>query len=518
MRLRALARRTSGSGAASGATAVRAPRTIGANAVRAGTTLVLAFGLLAGGAGWWQVVDAHRLATAPDNPSVVALTRRAMRGPIVDRTGTWLARSTRDANGEAVRHYRDASVSPVVGYASRLYGTAGLERAYNAELLGLTGADPFTEMTGKFGARPQAQMGLQLSLDLRLQRAAVKALGTDKGAVVMLDPTTGEILALVSTPVYNANAIADPATARTTFEALQQDASHPLLPRATLGRYVPGSVFKIVTAIAGLDSGAITPQTTFPDQPAAEATGLLVNGFRIRDDHHPETGSTPLDLAAATEASCNIWYAEAGLRIGGERLVSEAGKLGFGEAIPFDLPTAVSRVTSGEGSAPGGFADDTELASASFGQGETFVTPLQMALVAAAVANHGVLMRPHLVTAVTGTGPGARTIGPDTWRRVMSEDGAAALEAAMLQAVDGDIGRRFTSGAAIPGVAVAGKSGTAELGGKGEPHSWFIGFVPGTDPHIAIAVVVERGGRGGERAAPLAGQLLRLYLDLYGRP
>jgi peptidoglycan glycosyltransferase len=409
-------------------------------------------------------------------------------------------------------------VSHVVGYASRKYGTAGLERTYNAELLGLAGTDPFGDLTQKFNGPSDRRLGLQLSLDLRLQRAAVKALGNDKGAVVMLDPTTGEILALASTPTYDASAIADPATATRTFERLQADDDRPLLPRSTLGRYVPGSVLKILTGIAALNAGAIEPSTTFAEQPAAEEKGLVVEGFRIRDGHHPETGDTALDLTGATEVSCNIWYALAGLRTGGDRLVSEAAKLGFGDVLPFELPTAISRVTSGEGNAPGGFTDDAELASASFGQGETFVTPLQMALVAATVANDGVLMKPHVVTALTGEGAGARTIGPEAWRRIMSEDDARALQAAMREAVEGDLGRRFTPGAKVAGIPTAGKSGTAELGGKGEPHSWFIGFAPVENPKVVIAVLVERGGRGGERAAPLAGDLMERYFELYGRP
>ncbi len=131
---------------------------------------------------------------------MIAIARRALRGPIVDRTGAWLARSERDANGEAVRQYRDDTISHVVGYASRRYGTAGLERSYNAELLGLSGSGAFGELMDKFGQEPDRRLGLQLSLDLRLQRAAVRGLGSDAGAVVMLDPTTGEILALASTP------------------------------------------------------------------------------------------------------------------------------------------------------------------------------------------------------------------------------------------------------------------------------------------------------------------------------
>ena len=284
---------------------------------------------------------------------MIAIARRSLRGPIEDRNGQWLARSDRDANGEATREYRDDSVSHVVGYASRRYGTAGLEREYNAELLGLLGADPLGDLTSKFNDQPSRRLGLRLSLDLRLQRAAIRGLGGDRGAVVMLDPATGEILALASTPVYDASAIADPDTATATFERLQADDDRPLLPRATLGRYVPGSVFKIVTGIAGLNAGAVEPSTTYPEQPAAEEDGLVVEGFRIRDGHHPQTGATELDMTGATEVSCNIWYALTGLETGGDRLVDEAAKLGFGATIPFDLPTAISRVTSGDGTGPG---------------------------------------------------------------------------------------------------------------------------------------------------------------------
>lgn len=500
-------------------TPVRRPmRPVAANVFRTGVALAVAFAILAGGAGWWQVVEAQRLSTDPDNPAVVAAARRTLRGPIVDRNGGWLARSGRDANGEATREYREPSISHVLGYASRLYGTAGLERAYNAELLGLAGGNPLDDALGKFDPRPSEVLGLRLALDLRLQRIAMELLGNDRGSVVLLDPTTGEVLALASTPTYDASAIADPARAREAFAALRDDPAQPLLPRATLGRYTPGSVFKIVTAIAALDAGAVTPATTFPEQPGAEEDGLLVSGFRIRDAHHPQTGDEELDLTGATEVSCNLWYALAGLETGGDALVQRAGELGFGAPLPFDLPTATSQVTGGDGPAPGGFVDDVELASAAFGQGETFVTPLQMALVASTVANDGVLMRPRLVTELTSASGGARELGPETWRRVLDEGNARAIQVAMQEAVEGDLGRLFTRGAKVAGVPTAGKSGTAELGGSGEPHSWYIGFAPVEQPRVAIAVIVEQGGRGGERAAPLAGTLLTRFFELYGRP
>jgi peptidoglycan glycosyltransferase len=327
----------------------------------------------------------------------------------------------------------------------------------------------------------------------------------------MLDPTTGEVLALASTPTYDASAVTDPRTSEAAFAALRDDPAEPLLPRATLGRYVPGSVFKIVTAIAGLGSGSISPATTYEEQPGAEADGLRVQGFRIRDGHHRQTGNERLDLIGATEVSCNIWYALTGLKTGGRDLVGYADRMGFDAALPFELPTAVSQVTNGDGSAPGGFADDVELANAAYGQAETFVTPLQMALVAATVANDGELMQPRLVTAMTGKDR-TRTFGPERMAQVIDASDARDINRAMVAAVEGDYGQHFTSGAKVRGVTTAGKSGTAELGGTGEPHSWFIGFAPAEAPTVVIAVLVEQGGRGGETAAPIAGDLMTRYL------
>jgi peptidoglycan glycosyltransferase len=486
-------------------------RPLGRTIVHVALVLAIAFGTLAAAGGYWAVVKAPELVRSPNDPAVIAAARTVPRGRILDRDGVVLARNEEDANGELYRVYKTRALSHVVGYASTKYGRAGLELAYDAELSGLAG-DSVSDALRKFGADPYDPKDLTISIDEPLQRAAVRALGDFRGSVVMLDPRTGEILALASTPTYDASAIADPATADATFADLREDRGQPLLPRATLGRYVPGSVFKIVTAIAGLGSGAISPSTTYEEQPPAEEDGLLVEGFRVQDGHHPETGDEALDLPSATEVSCNIWYALTGLRTGGADLVDMAARMGFGERLPFDLPTAVSQVTGGDGDAPGGFVDDVELANAAYGQAETFVTPLQMALVAATVANDGELMRPRLVTAMTGK-EGTRTLGPETWRRVIDADDARAINAAMVEAVEGDLGRRFTAGADVPGVTTAGKSGTAELGGRGEPHSWFIGFAPAEDPQVAIAVVVERAGRGGEVAAPIAGRLMERYLE-----
>ena len=488
-----------------------ARRPIGRTTFHVAVVLSVCFAIVAGAVGYWSVVEAPGLVSSPNDAAVINAARTVPRGLIKDRDGNVLASNKKDKNGEAYRVYASRAFSQVIGYASNVYGRAGLELAYNAELTGLA-SDPVSDALAKFGADRFNPQDLTLSLSSDLQKAAVAALGKHRGAIVMLDPRNGEVLALASTPTYDASAIANPDTAQDAFTALQNDPSQPLLPRATLGRYVPGSVFKIVTAIAGLGSGAITPETTYKQQPAAEKTGLLVQGFRVRDGHHPETGSTPLDLIHATEVSCNIYYALTGLQTGGQALVDYAARMGFGQPLPFDLPTAASQVTSGDGSQPGGFVDNVELANAAYGQAETFVTPLQMALVASTVANGGELMKPRLVTALSSDRSGTQTIGPSSMGRVIAATDAGSIRDAMVQAVEGPLGQEFTTGAKVPGVTTAGKSGTAQLGGTGEPHSWFIGFAPAENPTVAIAVIVEQAGRGGEVAAPIAGDLMTRYL------
>jgi penicillin-binding protein A len=483
---------------------------IGSALLRVVLALAVAFGGLAAGAGYWQVIRSAELSSAPNDAAVIAAARRVLRGEITDRDGVRLAWNERDANGEPYRVYASRSLSGVIGYASRRFDKAGLERQWDAQLSGVVSADPLRDFLRKFQSDPSDPQALRTSLVLELQDAAVAALGRNRGAIVMLDPRSGEVLVLASTPTFDASAIANPETSAAAFRRVNEDDRRPLLPRATQGRYVPGSVFKIVTAIAALGSGAVTPATTFEEQPAAERRGLLVDGFRVRDGHHLVTGDRPLAFDEAVEASCNIWFALAGLRTGGDALAQWAGRLGFGEQIPFDLPVALSQVTSGRGGQGGGFVDRVELANAAYGQGETLVTPLQMALVAAAVANDGVVMRPRLVIAATGKS-GTTTIGPEVWRQVLAPGVAREIAAAMRLAVAGDLGRTFTTGADVRGLQVAGKSGTAELEAGRSPHSWFIGFAPYRDPEIAIAVVVEESGGGNVKASPIAGEMLRAW-------
>jgi peptidoglycan glycosyltransferase len=489
---------------------------IGAGVLRLALALVLVYAALGAGLTYWQVVRAQALTEDPGNPLVLAAAREAPRGRILDSRGTVLARSVRAADGSSLRRYGFVAMAPVIGYKSGQFGTSGLERSYDAELSGLGQLSPADRLLRKFRRDPYDPHDLVLSIDLRLQTRAMQLLGNSRGAVVAIEPSTGRILALASTPTFNPNRLVDPAAGTGYFESLrnQPGEASPLLNRATQGRFVPGSTFKIVTAIAALGSGAITPQTVFEDQPREERTGFRVEGFRIRDGHHRSTGNRPLALVEATEVSCNIFFAHAALETGGANLAAWAARLGFGAPIPFDLPTQPSQVTNG-GGRDGGFKSRVELANAGYGQGETFVTPLQMALVAQTVANGGELMRPKLVDEVRSPETAqVRRVGPQSWNRVIGPDDAAVIAEAMEQAVEGRLGRRFAGAAKVPGVRTAGKSGTAELGGQGEPHSWFIGFAPVEEPRIAVAVVVEGGGFGRERAVPMGGDIMESYLEL----
>jgi len=490
----------------------RPPR-IGGSLLRLALALAVGYAALGAGLGYWQVVEAHRLSVDPRNPLSLLAARQAPRGQILDAQGNVLARNVGRQDAEARRDYPFPEVAPVVGYKSLLFGTAGLERAYDAQLTGLVSLAPGDEFFRKFRSQPYDPSDLVLSLDIRLQRAAAAALGSDRGAVVAIEPATGRVLAMATSPTFDPSRIADPARARNYVARLQEREDSPLLNRATQGLYVPGSVFKIVTAVAGIGSGAIGPDTTFANQPAEYETGFLVEGFRIRDARRPFQTDHPLDFYEGTEVSSNIWFAHAGLEIGSEDLLDWAGRLGFGARLPFDLPTAASQVTGGGGPL-GGFTDRVELANAAYGQGEVLVTPLQMALVAATVANDGTAMVPRLVDEVRSESGAVTSLRPQVMRGVLSTSDALIVGRAMRQAVEGQYGRSFAGGARIPGMEVAGKSGSAQLGDGSQPHSWFIGFAPYDDPQIAIAVIVERAGTGAGRAVPMAGDLMEFYLNL----
>jgi peptidoglycan glycosyltransferase len=487
---------------------------IGTGLLRVAAVLFIGYLAVVLGAGWWQLVEAGPLTDDPRDPLRGWVDRNVARGRILDARGTVVAGNAPGGDGVRLRRYRFPAMAPITGYHSPLLGTAGLERTYDLALSGMDGLTAGGGALRKLRDEPYRPVDLVLSVDARFQQLAARLLGDRRGAVVAIEPSTGRILALVSTPGYDPARLADLRTARSYLARLRRDPDSPLLDRATQGRYVPGSVFKLVTAVAALGSGAVDPGTTFREQPEESRRGLRIEGRRLRDSPRTVQLDHPLDLAEAMEVSSNVWFAHAALAAGPEAMVEAARRLRLDTAFDIGLPMSAGQVNGGDGTLAG-FGSEVELASAGFGQGEVLVTPLHMALVAAAIANDGVLMAPSLVDRMVDDDGRTVTLGARAVGRVMSSGVASDIRSAMTQAVEGAFAGPYGGGAKVPGVRTAGKSGTAELAPGESPHSWFTGFAPARDPRIAIAVIVENGGSGSSAAVPIGGRLMRAWLERF---
>ena len=509
---------------------------IATNIRRLGVYLMLAFAVVSGSITWWQVVEAHSLSTRPDNPEVLAARRSLLRGTIFDAEGQVLA-SSEVIDGLSRRTYTDPAMTHVLGYSSLRFGSTGLERTFEDILVGQTDPNPIRDLVSDVLARQPEPRDLTLTIDRRLQDFAAAQLGANAGAVVAIDPRTGAVLAMVSTPTFDATPISgDPDGAQEPMDALRNDPAEPLLARARQGLYVPGSILKVFTAAAALDAGVISPDTTYPDQPREEREGFVVDGFTIRE--HDLGGIEPAlwPLSEALQVSSNIFFAHVGLELGAERFLEYARRFGFCGPIRMGPPERALSVTPSlvTGSLDGDcgpFSGDVDLASASFGQGQAAVTPVQMALLAAAIAGDGVMPDPYVVRDVRAHADGDApadeildSFGSGGGTRVVSAEAAAATRGGMVDAVNGELGRLYAGQGDITLYGIsdarsAGKTGTAQLGGEQAPHSWFIGFAPaqeGATPRIAVAVLVESGGSGSDGAAPIAGRVMAEWLRLSG--
>ena len=319
---------------------------------------------------------------------------------------------------------------------------------------------------------------------------------------MLLDIETGAVLALASSPSFDANALvvvteADRDPAQAAFAALTSDPRAPLVQRATSGLYPPGSTFKTITAAAAIDTGVARPDTIYED-----AGELTIAGHTLVEQNRPNDQQTLWSLTESLAWSLNVVFAQVGLQLGGDTLAEAARGWGWESDIPFDLPVEASRVSV----TPGFLDDPVAVAETAFGQGELLATPLQMALVAAGIANDGEIMRPHLVASLAEPdGETVRETRPSRWRRGTGAEAADQTAAMMVYAVEnGALGTAF-----VPGYTIGGKTGTAETG-SGDPHAWFIGFIglPGEEPRYAVAVVLEAGGGGGQVALPIGRDLL----------
>lgn len=474
---------------------------------RLGVSMLVLFGALFVQLNVVQVLRAKELDQKPQNTRAVVRDYQRPRGQIVSADGAVLARSVEvPGSDKRKREYPEHDLfGQVTGYFSLRYNKDGVERSYNEDLSGRGGATSVNNIVDAI-LQDDPSRDVHLTLDKRVQQAARDALGDKPGAVVALDPRDGSILALWGFPSYDPEAISqlDNKASETGWGLLNADPRKPLLPRAFRESYFPGSTFKVVTASAGLASGAVTPdQPVYP--PRREYVPPQTNR-PIRNFGGSTCGGNLFDVL---RVSCNVAFAQMGVDIGAERLVGTARDFGFGSKAPLDMPAvATSAIES-----PDFFKQNLPLlAQTAIGQ-QVRATPLQMALVAATIANGGREMKPHVMAEVRDrNGDVVRRYEPSLWHQVVSAEVAATMRDAMV-----GVARDGTAKALqVPGVTTAGKTGTAQLG-NGTSHAWIIGFAPAEAPRVAIAVIVEAQPgaseqTGGRVAAPIGRAVLEAAL------
>jgi cell division protein FtsI/penicillin-binding protein 2/cell division protein FtsW (lipid II flippase) len=445
-----------------------------------------------------QVVAAPALAANPSNTRNLDKELRAERGAITTRDGAVLARSGRTGSRYTRTYPSGQLAAHVVGYYSARYGRAGIEAAENEVLAGHRAFTDFQSAMDEALGRPTVGSDVVLTIDSRIQAAAEKALVGKRGAVVAIDPRTGDILALASSPGY------DPGKVDAQWDTLSKGADAPLVDRATSSLYPPGSTFKVVTLTGALANGIASPSTVYPAPAVIE-----IGGGKITNYGGDAFGS--VTLAKATASSINTVFAQVADQLGAARLVATARGFGLDKPVPFELSVTPSLMPAPEAMArwETAWAGVGQPVGASAVKGPV-VTPLQMALVAAGIANGGEVMVPRLVGRVTDAS-GKNTLplaGPSVWTTACDPEVASVVRDLMVQVVKSGSGTR----AAVKGVQVAGKTGTAEVG-QGKPtHAWFIAFAPADRPTVALAIVLEGAGVGGQVAAPAAKPVLEAAL------
>jgi peptidoglycan glycosyltransferase len=456
--------------------------------------------VLVGFTSYWSVWRADALQDEPLNRRPLLEQQQTPRGQILAADGTKIAVNRRIGSGEKKsyeREYPESNLfSHAAGYAFIQRGAAGLEQFYGDVLSG-TGGD-LRSFIDEIAGGPEQGDDIRTSLDPQVQQTAIDALGARKGAIVALDPRDGSVLAMVSKPDFDPNAVKE------QFGDLNSDESSPLLNRATQGRYAPGSTFKVVTAAAALDTEEYTPGSQIDGRNNKPISGVPLSNFGGQ-----EFGT--VTLTDALTNSVNTVFGEIGEKLGKETMYDYMRRFGFNAKPPLDYPSSQMELSGVF--VEGKLADeddDVDIGRVAIGQERLQVTPLQMAMVAAAVANGGRLMRPHFLDRAIG--PDGRvkdTFNRQEQSRVMSEKAASDLTGMMESVVESGSG----TAAQLQGLQVAGKTGTAETG-EGD-NAWFIAFAPSDEPEVAVAVVVEgeqQSQTGGEVAAPLAAQVMRAVL------
>jgi len=457
-----------------------------------------------------QVFQQDNLKADPRNSRTLYASFSAERGPIlVD--GEPIAESVAvDDEYKYQRQYTNGPLySAVTGYFTLNQGNTGVEGALNDYLSG-TANDQFLDQLNAIltGQNPKGA-AVELTIDPVVQQAAWDALGDQKGAVIAIDPKTGGILAMVSKPTYDPTSLAthDLTAFKAAYDSLLGDADDPLINRTIAGDLnPPGSTFKLVTASTALENG-LTPETAFPNPGTLtlpQSSAVITNA-----EGGSCGGGATATIATALRLSCNIPFAQLGLQLGYPAISEQAREFGFGDdgiRVPMAVEPSVYPPT----------VSDAELMLSSFGQASDRVTPLQMAMVSAAIANGGQLMKPTLIESIFAPDLTVlQDFQPEVYSTPISAQTAATMNAMMVQGV----ANGAASNARINGVDVAGKTGTAE-NGDGEPFTlWFTGFAPANDPQVAVAVVVENGGGLGQSgfgnrvSAPIAKRVIEAVLS-----
>jgi peptidoglycan glycosyltransferase len=462
--------------------------------------VVVLFGVLIGFTSYWSVFDAKALKEKDANKRPLLEQQQIKRGRILADDGTVLARSVPKGHGTGlryVRRYPEGSLyGHPIGYSFVRQGDSEFEQFHNDELIG--SESEFGSILDQLSGRDQEGNDVVTSLDPAAQSVAVADLEeVGFGAVVAIEPQTGRVRAMASNPSYDPNRVPYELT-----KLNENDLEAPLVNRATQGQRPPGSTFKVLTAAAGLDSGTITPET------AIDAPGTLeVEGTALHNDFDQSFG--PITLDTALTNSVNTWFAQLGERVGEDTLFEYMDRFGFNSTPAIDLP-GDQVYPSGifEGGHLLGPNDPIDIARVAIGQERLLATPLQMAEVAAAVANRGKLMKPQIWSRVVDPdGRVTKKMEPSQYSQPISAKTAEELTTAM----EGVVSEGTGTNAAISGISVAGKTGTAETpynescgGGTEENQAWFMGFAPAEDPKIAIAATVECTTQfGNDVAAPI---------------
>jgi peptidoglycan glycosyltransferase len=467
--------------------------------------VVLLFALLVAFTSRWTIFEASSLRQNALNRRALLQQERIERGSILAADGTVLARSVRGREGTYQRIYPTGSLfAQAIGYSYTDLGQSGLERYRNPALDGESSATNLQAILDQLQGKRRQGDEVLTTLDPAAQRIAVAALGEHRGAVVALDPQTGAVQVMASTPSYDPNLL----RSSSAYEQLTHDSfTAPLLNRATQYGYAPGSTFKVVTATAAIDTGQYTPQSLVSGR-----DGIIVSGVPLANDEHESFGE--LTLTEALVKSVNTVYAQVAEHVGKQTLARYMARFGFNRKPQLDYPDE-------QMSASGEFLDGrlipptsryVDVGRMGIGQDKLQVVPLQMAEVAAAVANHGRLMVPHLTERIVNPeGQTVLRVPPRVQSVVMKPSTAAALTGMMEAVVNEGTG----TAAQIPGVRVAGKTGTAETQiGTAINNVWFIAFAPAANPRVAIAVTLQDvPGQGAAFAAPVARQVMEAVLN-----